>query len=149
MKFYKPMKTEPKKTLTDTRVDEVLSEKPPTLHPDDNMQQAGDRMREMATDDWPVAKEEELMGVMDAGNPDRTVARYGHDPKSTLVGDNMSHDLVYCYDDQNCAEALAIMDARHFQYLPVVNREHRIVGIVSREELIVRCVAEGETAEKK
>lgn len=139
------MKTEPtkQKSLGETRVDEVLSNKPPALHPSDSVELAGERMREMNADEWPVGEEKKLLGVMDKANPDRTAARYGHDPKQTSVGKTMSRDVAFCYEDQNCAEALAIMDERHVQYLPVVDRDQRIAGIVCREELLARCTAAG------
>jgi predicted transcriptional regulator len=134
------MKPESEKTkpLKDTKIEEVLTEKPPTLDPGDSMQKAGDRMREMNVERWPVAKERKLLGAMDQPNPDRTVARFGHDPKDTRVGDNMSRDVVYCFEDQTCAEALSLMDARKLDYLPVVDRQQRICGILSREELLCR-----------
>ncbi len=140
------MKTEEKKLKprNETKVEEVLSEKPPTLHPNDNMQQAGDRMREMQADDWPVAQEKKLLGVVDHANPDHEVARYGHDPKHMLVGHNMSREVSYCFEDQSCEEALAVMNDRHVQFLPVVDRDQRITGIVSREELLARCTKEDE-----
>jgi len=127
------------KTLSETKVEDVLTEKPPSIHPQDSVQTAGDRMREMKTEDWPVAEEKKLLGMMDQADPDRAVARFGHDPKETLVGQTMSRDVAYCYEDQSCAEALAVMDARHVQFLPVLSRDERIAGIVSRSELLGKC----------
>ncbi len=127
------------KPLADTKVEEVLSEKPPSLHPDDSVKQAGDRMREMHAGQWPVVKEEKLVGRVDGPNLDQNVARYGHDPKSTLVAQNMSREVAYCYEDQSCEEALAMMNERQLEFLPVVDRSERITGIVSREELLAKC----------
>jgi CBS domain-containing protein len=132
-------KPEKPKPWDETKVEEVLTEKPPTLRPEDTLQKAGDRMREAHADHWPVAAEKKLLGMVDQPHPDRAVARYGHDPKQTLVGQNMSRDVVYCYEDQSCAEALAAMDAKNLRYLPVVDRQERITGIVSREELLANC----------
>jgi predicted transcriptional regulator len=138
------MKSKPHvpKPLGETRVEEILSDKPPTLHPQDTVQKAGERMREAHAEQWPVTEEKKIVGVVEQPHPDRAVARYGHDPNQTLVAQNMSRDVAYCYEDQTCAEALAAMDARHFQYLPVVDRNLRITGIISREELLAKCVTE-------
>jgi CBS domain-containing protein len=134
------MKTdkEKSKTLSETKVETVLTEKPPSINPQDSLQTAGDRMREMKTEDWPVAEEKKLLGMMDQPDPDRTAARFGHDPKEILVGQTMSRDVAYCYEDQSCAEALELMDARRVQFLPVLNRDERIAGIVSRAELVAK-----------
>lgn len=135
------MKTEntEKKSLNDTKVEEALTEKPPSMHPEDSVQTAGDRMRDMHAEEWPVAQDKELLGMVDHANPDRAVARYGHDPKETLVGQTMSKDVAYCYEDQSCAEALAVMDERQIHFLPVLDRDQHIAGIVHRDELLAKC----------
>jgi len=131
------MKTDQDKSkpLSKTKVEDVLTEKPPSMHPEDTVQTAGDRMREMHAEEWPVADEQKLLGMMDHPDPDRAVARFGHDPKDTKVGQTMCRDVAYCYEDQSCAEALEVMDARQVHFLPVLNRDQRITGIVSRAEL--------------
>lgn len=126
------------KSLAETKVEEVLSEKPSTLHPSDSVEKAGALMREMEAGEWPVAEEKKLLGTVDKANPDREAARYGHDPKKTRVASTMSRNVAYCYEDQTCEEVLRIMDERQLQYLPVVNRNERITGIVSRKELLLQ-----------
>lgn len=137
-------KPERNKPLDETKVEEVLTNKPPTLRPEDTVQKAGERMREAQAEQWPVATEKKLVGMVEQAHPDRAAARYGHDPKQTLVGQNMSRDVAYCYEDQSCAEALAAMDAKKLHFLPVVDRQERITGIVSREELGAKCGKEKE-----
>lgn len=133
------MKRHPIKPLQETKVEDVLTEKPPTVHPQDTVQTAGDRMREAKATDWPVADGQKLLGTVDHPDPDRAVARFGHDPKATLVSQTMSRDIAFCYEDQSCAEALATMDERQVQFLPVLHRDQRIAGIISREDLLTRC----------
>jgi CBS domain-containing protein len=131
--------TDKPKPQDETIMEQVLTDKPPSLHPQDSVHKAGERMREMHTSEWPVAEEKKLLGMVDQPHPDRAVARYGHDPKATTVRQNMSREVAFCYEDQTCAEALAAMEARHLRYLPVVDRNQRITGIVSREELLAKC----------
>lgn len=133
------MKPNPIKPLQDTKVEDVLTEKQPAVHPDDTLHTAGERMREAQASDWPVADGQKLMGTMDHPDPDRSAARFGHDPKATLVSQTMSRDIAFCYEDQSCAEALATMDEHQVQFLPVLHRDQRIAGIISRQDLLTRC----------
>jgi CBS-domain-containing membrane protein len=43
-------------------------------------------------------------------------------------------------------EALSTMIRNHFGYLPVVDVEHRIIGILSRRDLLMRRIGEKEAA---
>jgi CBS-domain-containing membrane protein len=43
--------------------------------------------------------------------------------------------VAYCYEDEDCARARQLMDELDLNYLPVVDRDMRIVGIFSREEV--------------
>jgi len=133
------MKPDPIKPLQETKVEDVLTEKPPTVHPHDTVHTAGERMREAQASEWPVAEDKKLLGMVDHPDPDRAVARFGHDPKATLVSQTMSRDVAFCYEDQSCAEALAVMDKRQVQFLPVLNRDQRITGIISRQDLLTHC----------
>ena len=91
------------------------------------------RARDAAT--WPVAKNRKLVGMIDEKNPDRQLGREGHDPTSWTVGQIMSRDLVFCYEDEECEQAQKLMEEHDLRYLPVVDREMRIVGIFSRAEI--------------
>jgi predicted transcriptional regulator len=133
----KPESTD-SKALAATKLEDALTAKPPTLHPDDSVQQAGERMRSVEAGQWPVTERRKLVGVVPEPHPDVAAGRFGHDPRGIHVGESMSRDVAYCYEDQSCAEALAIMEARDVNYLPVVDRQQRIVGIIGRDELLAR-----------
>jgi CBS domain-containing protein len=120
-------KTLPLKTLA--------AEKTGALRPEDSVQIAGDRMRARDAATWPVAKNRKLVGMVDEKHPDRQLGREGHDPTSWTVGQIMSRDLVFCYEDEECERAQKLMEERDLRYLPVVDREMRIVGIFSRAEI--------------
>ena len=117
------------------KLEKVVAEKTGALSPQDSITTAGERMRSMETNAWPVADGRKLVGVLHHQHPDREAAGRGHDPKTTLVGESMSRDVPFCYEDQHTDEALRIMNERDMKYLPVVDREMRIVGILSRQEL--------------
>jgi CBS-domain-containing membrane protein len=63
----------------------------------------------------------------------------GYNPSETKVGDIMSTDLAYCFEDEEIEEALSLMEARQIRRLPVLSREKRLVGIVSLGDLAVHA----------
>jgi len=114
---------------------ELTSQKVGALQPEDSVATAGDRMREQNTETWPVAKDRKLVGEVGDKNLDWQLGGHGHDPKAWRVGEIMSRELVFCFEDDDCAKARILMEERNLRYLPVVDREMRIFGIFSREEI--------------
>ena len=112
----------------------VVGEKTGALSPEDSVQTAGERMRSVEANFWPVAEDRKLVGAIDHPDPDRKAGGHGHDPSTTRVGDTMRHDAPFCYEDEDTAAAKRKMEENNLNHLPVVDREMRIVGIISRGE---------------
>ena len=55
----------------------------------------------------------------------------GKDPAATTVNDIMTEKLYYCFDDQPVQEVCDNMAEIRVRRLPVVNRDKRLVGVVS------------------
>ncbi|MGB8170272.1 MAG: CBS domain-containing protein [Chthoniobacteraceae bacterium] len=113
----------------------LAAEKAGALNPQDSVETAGDRMREHNAAAWPVAEDRKLVGMIDEKDPDWKVGGRGHDPKTEKVGAVMNRDAIFCYEDEDCASAQKLMEERGLRYLPVVDRQMRVVGIFSREEI--------------
>lgn len=114
---------------------EILIKKGGALSCDDTMEVAGERMRSLDTDAWPVVEGCKLVGMVRQANPDLKTAGAGHDPKTIKVGEGMSRNPIYCFEDQTGGEALEMMAEHGLRYLPVVDHEFKIIGIVRRDEL--------------
>ncbi len=52
------------------------------------------------------------------------------------VNENMSAKLVYLHPEQSLFEALVIARAREVRHLPVLDRDNKLVGIVTATELV-------------
>ena len=61
----------------------------------------------------------------------------GRDPTKTKVGEIMSTEIAYCLEDQEVEEAVSLMEARQIRRLPILDREKRLVGIVSLGDIAV------------
>ena len=114
---------------------DLAAEKAGALHPQDTVETAGDRMREHDAAAWPVAEDRKLVGMIDEKNPDWTIGGRGHDPKTWQVREIMSREIFFCYEDEDCSRARNMMAEKGLHYLPVVDRQMRIVGIFSRQEI--------------
>ena len=138
-------KTNPKKKSAARKATVPLKtlavEKAGALHPQDSVETAGERMREHDAGAWPVAEGRKLVGTIDKKNPDWQLGGHGHDPKTWKVGEIMKRELVFCYEDEDCTAAQLLMDERGLHYLPVVDRDMRIVGIFSRHEIAEKADA--------
>ena len=125
----------------------LTTEKTGALHPEDTVETAGDRMREHDANAWPVAEDRKLVGAVDEKNPDWKIGGRGHDPKSWQVGQIMNREVVFCYEDEDCAHAEEVMRQRGLLHLPVVDRQMRIVGIFSRQEIHDKADAPAQAEE--
>ena len=53
-----------------------------------------------------------------------------------LVADIMSSPAITIYPDTEISEAVRIMDSHRIRRLPVVDREQRLVGLISRSDVV-------------
>ncbi|HXF79489.1 MAG TPA: CBS domain-containing protein, partial [Usitatibacter sp.] len=65
----------------------------------------------------------------------------------TPVREVMSHEVLYCFDDEEIDDVARNMADQQVRRLPVVNRDKRLVGIVSLGDLSLHTRAQetGET----
>jgi CBS domain-containing protein len=91
-------------------------------------------MAEIDAGSLPVQEDDRLVGVI----TDRDIAvRAVAQDKSpdTPVRDVMSREVLYCFEDQEVKEIARNMGDVKVRRLPVVNRDKRLVGIISVGDL--------------
>ena len=114
-------------------------------NPGDSIQSAAATMAEIDAGSVPVSENDRLVGMItDRDIAIRAVAA-GHGPDAR-VKDVMSSDVKYCYEDEDIERVLANMGDIQVRRLPVLNREKRLVGIVSLGDLAMTS-ARSKTAE--
>lgn len=83
----------------------------------------------------PVVENEKIIGMItDRDIALRCVAR-GLNPKEVVVGQIMTNKVLYCYDDQPIEEVLDNLGSNQIWRMPVVNRDKKLVGIVTVSDL--------------
>lgn len=120
------------------KIADALLDKKDLLQPGDSTQIVSDKMLTLGTNMLPVSVGGLLLALADKSNPGGDASSYGHDPKTTRISATMNRDVVYCYEHDECADALRKMEERNLSHLPVVDSEMRILALVAREDLNAR-----------
>lgn len=104
------------------------------VSPDDTIERAAQLMGSADTGVLPVSDGQRLVGMItDRDIAIRGVAE-GCSP-SARVGDIMSQEVKYCFDDAESDDVLVNMAEIQVRRMPVVDRDKRLVGIISLADL--------------
>jgi len=107
------------------------------VSPTQTIRDAAQMMAELDAGALPVQQDDRLVGMItDRDIAVRAVAQ-GKSPE-TPVRDVMSHELLYCFDDQEIEDVSRNMGEVKVRRLPVVNRDKRLVGIISIGDLALK-----------
>ncbi len=112
------------------KVSEAMTHDVRLATPDQTICEAAKTMAQIDAGALPVQQDDRLVGVItDRDIAVRAVAE-GKSP-NTKVADVMSREVLYCYEDQDLDDVLRNMGAVKVRRLPVLNRDKRLVGIIS------------------
>ena len=112
------------------RVSEAMTPDVRIAAPSQSIQEAAKMMAEIDAGVLPVGENDRLVGMItDRDIAVRAVAK-GLDPK-TKVREVMSDEVLYCFDDEDLDDVAHNMADIKVRRLPVLNRDKRLVGIVS------------------
>ncbi|APO78432.1 CBS domain-containing protein (plasmid) [Rhizobium etli 8C-3] len=116
------------------KVSEVMTRDVRLVRPDDTIQEAARMMAELDAGVVPVQDNDRLVGMLtDRDIAVRAIAR-GQGPEAK-VGDIMTSEVRYCFDDQDTDEVCKNLADQQIRRIPVVNRDKRLVGILSLGDL--------------
>ena len=116
------------------KVRDVMSRDVLVASPTQSIRDAAKMMAKIDAGVLPVGENDRLVGMItDRDIAIRAVAE-GKAP-ITKVRDVMSDEVLYCFDDQDLDEVAQNMGDSKVRRLPVVNREKRLVGIISLGDL--------------
>src|SRR5688572_12903766 len=112
------------------RVNEAMSRDVRVANPKQGIREAAKIMAEIDAGALPVGENDRLVGMItDRDIAVRAVAE-GKGP-DTPVSEVMSHDIKYCYEDEELDHVSKNMADIQVKRLPVVNRDKRLVGILA------------------
>jgi CBS domain-containing protein len=119
------------------KVREVMTGDVRLTNPDCSIREAAEMMADQDIGALPVGQDDRLVGmVTDRDIAVRAVAK-GLGP-DTKIRDVMSQEVMYCFEDEDLEDAAHNMGDIKVRRLPVLNRDKRLVGIISIGDLARR-----------
>ncbi len=118
-------------------VSEVMTRNVECTRPDATLQEAAERMKKLDVGPLPVCDHDRLVGMLTDRDITVRATAEGWDPSAASVRDVMTPDVFWCYEDQDIGDAAQLMKDQQIRRLAVLNRERRLVGIVSLGDLAV------------
>ena len=112
------------------KVKEAMCRDVQLANPDETIQQAAQMMVEIDAGALPVGENDRLVGMI----TDRDIAVRAvavGKPPTTKIRDVMSGEVLYCFEDEDLAHVARNMSDMKVRRLPVVNRDKRLVGVIS------------------
>lgn len=112
------------------QINEVMTRDVKVASPDQTIREAASIMAQSDIGSLPVGENDRLIGMLtDRDIALRAVAE-GRDPE-TPVRAVMTGAIRYCFDDEDVSDVAKNMADLGVRRLPVVDRDKRLVGIVS------------------
>src|SRR5579862_5381541 len=109
-----------------------------------------DAAKLMATDEADaiiiVDVEKKVQGIFTERDNLTRITLREQDPRTTTLAKAMTAPVVTVTTAATVDEALGLMFRNRFRHLPIVDAEHRAVGIVSARDLLMRRIGEKEAA---
>lgn len=121
------------------RVSEAMSSDVQLVQPDQTIQEAAGMMEKANAGVIPVGEGDQLTGMLSDRDISVRAVAQGMGP-DTPVREVMSYGVKYCFEDQDTEEVARNMGDQQLRRLLVVNRDKRLVGILSLGDL---AMAEG------
>jgi CBS domain-containing protein len=116
------------------RVSDAMTRDVRVCHPRQSICDAAKLMAELDCGILPVGEDDRLVGMItDRDIAIRAVAQ--HKSPDLPVRDAMSREVKYCFEDQHVDQVARNMSDLRVRRLPVLDRDKRLVGILSLGDL--------------
>ena len=119
------------------KISDFMTRNVQVVRPDESLQRAAQVMDELNVGALPVCDKSGLVGMIT--DRDITVrAMAAGLPADTCIADVMTDHARWCTTEQTVQEAMQQMADVQIRRMPVVDADHRVVGIVSLGDLAMR-----------
>ena len=112
------------------RVSETMTRDVQLARPNQTIQEAARAMAGIDAGCLPVANGDRLIGMITDRDICIRAVAVGKSPQ-TKISEIMTEDMKYCFDDQEIDDVARNMGDIQVRRLPVLNRDKRLVGILS------------------
>lgn len=117
------------------QIKDVMTPKCEWIAPEKNASDAAQIMKKNDFGFLPVGENDKLIGMVTDRDITMRVVAEAKDPAATQVRDIMTQKTYYCYDDMDVEDVCNNMGEIQVRRLPVVDRQKKLVGVVSMGDL--------------
>jgi CBS domain-containing protein len=114
---------------------EVMTREAAVIRPDATLDEAAELMRARNIGALPVCDGDRLLGMLTDRDMATRATAAGRDPLATRVDQVMTPNVIMGLEDQDVREAAQIMQDQQIRRLVVLDHDHRVVGMVSLDDL--------------
>jgi len=129
---------------------DVMTEDPVCCLPTDAVSKAAQLMKNEDVGSIPVIEDEEtmkLIGIVTDRDLALQVVAAERDASTTQVEEVMTYDVITCRATDDVQKAVDAMAQHQLRRMPVIDSDHRIVGIISQADVATRVEKSEEVAE--
>lgn len=116
------------------KVSECMTRSVHLVGPSHTIRDASHMMAELDVGAIPVSDKDQLVGMITDRDIALRAVALGLGP-DTKIREVMSPNVLYCFEDQDVEDVAQNMGDIQVRRLPVLNREKRLVGIISLGDL--------------
>jgi CBS domain-containing protein len=114
---------------------ELMTRAVQCISPEMQIQDAAQQMKSLHVGFLPVCENDRLVGAVTDRDIVLRVIAAGKDVKACKARDVMTNDVFWCYEDQTADEVADYMAEKEIRRVLILNREKRLVGVISIGDL--------------
>ena len=119
------------------KLKEIMTRRPEVVRPDEPVQEAARKMRDLNVGVMPVCDGVRLHGMISDRDIAIRAAAEALDCATVETADVMTPGVVWCYEDQDVEVGAELMKEKQVRRLVILDRDKMLVGIVSLGDLAV------------
>lgn len=124
-------------STTGVRIRELMTRNVVVIGPERSVSEAVKKMVERNVECLPIVQFGELQGLITFRDIIEKVVYAKRAPENTKVRDVMAKKMVTCRPDSTIIEVVKLMKNKRLRRVPVVNKEGRLVGIITDFDLAI------------
>ncbi|MGY8525527.1 CBS domain-containing protein [Paracidovorax citrulli] len=117
---------------------DVMTAQPAFVTADETIQRAAELMGQLDVGALPVCDGRRLTGMVTDRDITVRCTASGADPATTKVSEAMTSEVQWCNEDDPVDSAREKMASSQIRRIPVINKDHQLVGMVSLGDLAVK-----------
>ncbi len=125
------------------QIKDIMTPQVRVIAVDATVQDAAKKMDDENVGALPVCDGDRLVGIVTDRDIVVRSTSAGQQPSKTLVRDVMTAPVIFALVDQTVEEAASIMKDQLIRRLPVLDHDHKLVGMVSADDLMTDRPAVG------